>query len=571
MKDVGKKKEGSTPRGRRGDPAEHDFSVRLAAVRLHISKQRSAEDLAEELGVAPGTIYAWCKRYREHGEDGLILHKRLKPEDTGKVVIREKITEIKKDNPGFGVKKISQFLRRMLFLPASPETVRRTLHKEGLMKPARKPRKNIKKVRHFERAKPGQMWQSDIFTFTLLGSKAYLIGFMDDYSRYMVGTGLYRSQKSDQVIEVYRNAVADYGAPEEQLTDNGRQYVTWRGKSEFQKELRKDRVEHIRSASHHPQTLGKIERFWKTIWEEFLGHVRFETFEDAQERVKLWVKHYNHMRPNQGIEGLCPADRFFEIRKEMKELIEKNIEQNVLELALRGKPKDPFYVVGRLGEKSVVIHAEKGEIKMMLDGQVSGKSITYDIGRNNNEANGGEEGKKVIQCAGEMPGGTVALDAEQETCGDNEGNGGKLDASKQLAGNGDEGDAPGAVAPRGSGGEEPCRTAEAAETSGRADAEEAEQAGEEAAEAAGSGEGAAEGVDESGRTGAGTCQVHNQGECGDDDSHGRGEGSECEPQDILHMGSEGAGGDAGCPSEPVFRPSRRRGGRGEGTTEEGAA
>jgi transposase InsO family protein len=29
----------------------------------------------------------------------------------------------------------------------------------------------------------------------------------------------------------------------------------------------------VRSAPHHPMTLGKIERFWRTVWEEFLSDV----------------------------------------------------------------------------------------------------------------------------------------------------------------------------------------------------------------------------------------------------------------------------------------------------------
>jgi transposase InsO family protein len=72
-------------------------------------------------------------------------------------------------------------------------------------------------------------------------------------------------------LEVYRTAIAEYGVPKEVLSDQGRQYCSWRGTTRFEAELRKDRVHHIKSRPHHPMTLGKIERFWKTIWEEFLA------------------------------------------------------------------------------------------------------------------------------------------------------------------------------------------------------------------------------------------------------------------------------------------------------------
>jgi hypothetical protein len=196
----------------------------------------------------------------------------------------------------------------------------------------------------------------------------------------MTSLGLYRSQTAEHVLETYRRAVAEYGVPKEVLTDNGRQYTNWRGKTRFEQGLEKDRVKHIRSRPHHPMTLGKIERFWKSILGEFLQRAQFDSFEQAVERTAIWVKYYNHKRPHQGIGGLCPADRFFEIAHELRQTIEKGLEENALELALRGRPVDPFYMVGRMGGQSVVIRAEKGKVRMLVDGEAgtSQKELVYD-------------------------------------------------------------------------------------------------------------------------------------------------------------------------------------------------
>ena len=126
-------------------------------------------------------------------------------------------------------------------------------------------------------------------------------------------------------------------------------------------ELKKDRIHHIKSQPHHPMTLGKIERFWKTIFLEFLSRAQFESFEDAVERIRQWVKYYNHKRPHQGIGGLCPADRYFEIQSELRKTIEQGIQENLLEMALRGKPRLPFYMVGRMEGQSVVLAGGKGQ------------------------------------------------------------------------------------------------------------------------------------------------------------------------------------------------------------------
>jgi transposase InsO family protein len=350
----------------------HPFELRLKAVKLRLEEGFPLELVARELGVGYSTISAWVKRYREHGEQG--LRGKVIGQGHGRAklapVVKQKITELKQQHPHFGVKRIAQVLRRVLLLPGSHETVRRTLQREHLIQKTRtKPRRNPPKPRFFERSTPNQMWQSDIFTFRLGGKNAYLIGFIDDYSRYVVGLDLFRSQSAEHVLEVYRTAVAEYGVPKEMLTDNGRQYTAWRGHTRFEQELQKDRIHHIRSRPHHPMTLGKIERFWKTIWEEFLVRAQFDSFEQARERVRLWVKYYNHKRPHQSLEGLCPADRFFAIAQELRQTIERGIADNVLELALRGQPRSPFYMVGRLGEQSVVIRAEKGQVKMLIDGQ----------------------------------------------------------------------------------------------------------------------------------------------------------------------------------------------------------
>lgn len=247
----------------------------------------------------------------------------------------QKIVEIKEANPLFGIKCISQLLKRLFFLSASPETVRKTLHSTSLMTaPPKKPQRNITRPRFFERSVPNQLWQTDIFTFRLGGHYAYLIGYLDDdYSRYVTRLELFRSQTEQNVIEVYRRASSEYNPPKEMLTDNGRQYTSWRGNSRFETELKKDRIHHIKSRPHHPMTLGKIEWFWKTIFLEFLSRAQFESFEDAAERTRQWVKYYKHKRPHQGIGGLCPADRYFEIQSELRKTIEQGIQDNLLEMA----------------------------------------------------------------------------------------------------------------------------------------------------------------------------------------------------------------------------------------------
>ena len=137
--------------------------------------------------------------------------------------------------PEHNVKRIAQIFRRFLCLDVSTHKVRETLKEDGLVRVSSKAKpKNDPKPRFFERATPNQLWQTDIMTFRLAGQNAYLIGFMDDYSRYVVGLGAYRSQTAENVLETVKIAFGEYGIPREMLSDNGRQYHNWRGVTRFE-------------------------------------------------------------------------------------------------------------------------------------------------------------------------------------------------------------------------------------------------------------------------------------------------------------------------------------------------
>ncbi|MEI6076812.1 MAG: DDE-type integrase/transposase/recombinase, partial [Verrucomicrobiota bacterium] len=443
------KKRNSPPRGAGGAKNSHRFTAadKLKAVRLYTEEGFSQALVCRELNISKSSLGLWLHAYRLGGEAGLAPVQGHRREPKLPQPITDKIIELKQENPTFGIKRISQVLRRCFFLPASPETVRQKLHAVELMSAPTPPkRRNMVRPRFFERATPNQMWQTDIFTFRLGGKYAYLIAFMDDYSRFIVGADLFRSPTAAAVIEVYRVAAGEFQPPKEMLTDNGRQYTSWRGTSRFEAELQKDRVAHIKSRPQHPMTLGKVERFWSTIWQEFLVRAQFDSFEAARERIKIWIKYYNHKRPNQGIEGLCPADRFFEIQAELRKTIETGIQENLLELALRGKPQAPFYMVGRMDGQSVVLRAEKGKLKLSVsDQQNNEQELTYDLNQNNQRKDGTEKTEHALdqsQRPGQSPGGAGGVDGAVQVGGSLPPVEHQLHHLPTMAAAGDGGDAP---------------------------------------------------------------------------------------------------------------------------------
>ena len=229
----------SKTRSARKSQGPFEFEFRLRVVRMRLEEKYPIHLICEETGVGKSTIGTWVKKYRDFGEDGLRSKPRRSSSRTDKFV-KDKIIEVKKSNPFFGIRRVSDFLKRFFLINASPTTVRKTLAEADLVEKKRpRQKKNHPKPRFFERSTPNQLWQSDICTFRLAGKNAYLIGYIDDYSRYITGLGFYRSQTAEHVLETYRRATGEYGVPKEMLTDNGRQYTNWRGTTRFEKELKK--------------------------------------------------------------------------------------------------------------------------------------------------------------------------------------------------------------------------------------------------------------------------------------------------------------------------------------------
>lgn len=320
-----------------------------------------AGDFAAMIGIAKHTLYGWKKRFEAYGPAGLMdaprgrLRGSRLPELTKRTILM-----LKESNPEWGCQKISDMLLRGPALPASASAVAHVLHEAGYEMEEVPTRPHPDKVRRFERARPNQLWQTDLFTFVLKrqNRRVYLVAFMDDHSRFITGYGLHASQSTALVLEVLRAAIASYGAPEEVLTDNGTQYVTWRGKSAFSKELDKRGIKQIVAAPRHPQTLGKIERFWGSLWRECVEAAVFIDLADAQRRIGWFIDHYNFQRAHQGLDGLVPADRFFSSASEVCKTLQARVAANALELARNGCPKAPFYLTGQVGGQPFSVHAE---------------------------------------------------------------------------------------------------------------------------------------------------------------------------------------------------------------------
>lgn len=372
-------------KARRTYCSRHTPEFRLRVVREVLEEHVAVGEVAKVFNVTGHTIYNWLKLYRRGGDAALGV-KKPGPKVAAHVpdARRDAVVAMKQAFSHFGARKIADTLRRFDAIGVSESQVRRILHQEGLL-PVQTPQlpKAPPSPRRFERAQPNQMWQSDIFEFWLRRhQKLYVTAFLDDNSRFVVSHVLAHHHKATLVLEALERGVAAYGAPREVLTDNGRQYTAWRGTTAFEELLRQYGIRHIRSSPQHPMTLGKVERFWKTLWEEFLSRTTFSDFADCEQRLALFIQAYNFKRPHQGIDGLVPADRFFSAAPHVRAAIEKNVADNALRMSLAQPTRKPFYLVGRLGDRDVSIAAAGDGLQVQLGDE---KPQTIQLPKENND------------------------------------------------------------------------------------------------------------------------------------------------------------------------------------------
>lgn len=357
-----------TPAKRKGLTAEQRIMILDSWKRSGLP----AKDFAPLVGVSKHTLYAWKKKFEQEGPAGLMSKPRGRKGSRLPELTKRTILMLKEAQPELGCQRISDMLARGPALGASPSAVARVLKEAGYELEDVPTRPHPDKPRRFERASPNAMWQTDLFTFVLKrqNRRVYLVGFLDDHSRFLVGWGLHASQSTALVLEALRSGLSNYGVPNEILTDNGSQYVTWRGTSQFTKELRKLGIEHLVAKPRRPQTLGKIERFWGTMWRECIESAVFRDLADARERIGHFIDHYNFHRTHQGIGGVTPADRYLGAAPEVLEEQAARIAENALELARHGEPKTPVYLTGQAKNgQSFTVHSEGERVFLTRAGE----------------------------------------------------------------------------------------------------------------------------------------------------------------------------------------------------------
>lgn len=325
-----------------------------AAEKKVVRHRMSALELAEALGnvseacrrrgISRSQFYEYKRRFQTHGLQGLRdlppVHKShpmtTPPEDV------EKILALSLTNPMWGCTRLSDQLKLQDVSVSSP-TIQNILIKHGmasryerlLMLEAKALDHEIEltpaqvaaiekanpafKERHVESSRPGELLSQDTFFVGHLKGvgKVYLQAVVDTFGSYAFGY-LHTGKLPEHAAALLHNDVLpqyeDWGIEVSALlTDNGREF---RGKDTHPYEiyLALNDIEHRTTKVRSPKTNGFVERFNRTVLDEFFRPAfrtkLYESVPALQKDLDIWLKHYNEERAHQGYRnrGKRPLD-----------------------------------------------------------------------------------------------------------------------------------------------------------------------------------------------------------------------------------------------------------------------
>ena len=152
--------------------------------------------------------------------------------------------------------------------------------------------------------------------------KVYLQSVIDCYSRYAWGR-LYANKLPVSAVHVMHNDVLPtFEAKDARITtvlsDNGREFCGRPDRHPYELFLQLEEIEHRTTKVKRPQSNGYVGRLHRTLLDEHfrvMGRKKwYETIEEMQKDLDVYLVHYNTKRPHQGrnMKGRTPHKVFID-------------------------------------------------------------------------------------------------------------------------------------------------------------------------------------------------------------------------------------------------------------------
>ena len=291
-----------------------------------IAGGRPVAHVAAEMGVARTTAYKWWHRFRDEGVAGLV-DRSSRPHRIHRIPghVEARIEELRRDRK-WGP------LRIAAALDMSSSTVRRVLVRRGLARLAWLDRPTGRVIRRYERDRAGDLVHVDVKKLgripvgggwrlqgrnyeTKRRRDVQRVGFdyihscVDDHSRlaYSEVLGDERGPTCAAFLRRAAGWFSELGIPIERvMTDNARNY---RAAAVFRAAVAELGARQLFTPPYRPQVNGKVERFNRTLLEEWTYVRPYICNEERSELLPSYLHSYNHHRSHTALGSRPPISR----------------------------------------------------------------------------------------------------------------------------------------------------------------------------------------------------------------------------------------------------------------------
>jgi putative transposase len=218
--------------------------------------------------VCRANLDRWVRAYRVSGFTGLIpAPRRVTP--TVPADVLELAVALKKEAPGRTAAQITAILAARSGWAPSVRTLQRHFCALGLFR-ARGDGSPPATFGRFEAERPNARWVGDALHGPhIAGRKAILIAFLDDHSRVVVAARWGYAENAVALRETLRVGLGTRGRPNVIYVDNGAMFID----SALKRTCAVLGVKLTHSQPGRPQGRGKIERFFRTVRDQFLVEI----------------------------------------------------------------------------------------------------------------------------------------------------------------------------------------------------------------------------------------------------------------------------------------------------------
>jgi transposase InsO family protein/transposase-like protein len=293
------------------DPAQFKLHA------IEFSARYGVQATLAAFSIKRSTFFYWKKKYKDSGQKLIsLVPQSTRPQSVRKMEVDWRlvafIKEVRREHGNVGKHIIKPFLDEYAasldIITVSPTTIAKVIKRRGFtfetrVKARRKTKYAKLRTRRSPKVTSPGFVEIDTIHVTINRKKLYFVSIIDIFTRFALVRKVPTpsSKQATMVLEAFQQR---YRYPIHTVqTDNGSEFL-----KAFHQYLDTQQIKHIFTYPNSPQLNGVVERFNRTIQEEFINRSDEIYYDETKFNQKLikYLNWYNTQRPHSSLKYQSP-------------------------------------------------------------------------------------------------------------------------------------------------------------------------------------------------------------------------------------------------------------------------